>query len=424
MVLRPGDRQLIKEWNIALVLDTIRRHEPTTRVEIADRTRLGRSTVTVIINRLMREGLVEEIGSAGTTDLGRKPTLLRLGARALHVIGVKVAPGGVTGSVLDLHAQPIEFATCQLSAGPEPAELVAAVGDVVREALDRAKVDPQQVIGAGVVMPGVVDNHTGAAVSGYFPACAGVPLRELLEAELQLPVLTDNDANAFTLAERWYGAGRGADTLLCLTVGVGIGAGLIIDGRLHRGFNSGAGEIGHTCMEPDGPLCKCGRRGCLEALAGDAGTVRAAREALERQESSAIWPLAGAPENITREVVVQAARAGDQLALRLLSRASAYLGVAVANAINLISPARIVVGGEAVAQAGDLILEPMRTALRKHVFGPLADGVDVVPAALGADAWVRGAAILVLEEAFRVPVHRDDQESLALPGRIGAGKGR
>ncbi|MFZ5815047.1 MAG: ROK family transcriptional regulator [Bacillota bacterium] len=393
MALRPGDRQLIKEWNEALVLDTIRRHEPVTRVELAERTGLGRSTITVITGRLIRQGLVQEVGSLESPDPGRRPTLLRLRARAMSVLGIKLGPEQVTVGVVDLHGEVCHTVVRPLTQADGDRAVVATLLAAVREAAEGASDELGPLLGAGLVMPGVVDPETGATINPYVADWAGLPLRQVLEEALQVPVLVDNDANAVALAERWHGAGRGAETLLCLTVGVGIGAGLIVGGRLHRGFRYGAGEIGHSLVAPDGPLCRCGRRGCLEALAGDAG--------LERRSG------------LPREELIRRAQAGDPEAVRHLREAGELIGVAIANAVNLISPDRVVVGGEALLQAGELLLEPIRRAVAGQAFPVMAD-LPVVPAELGQAAWVRGAALLVLEQAFRVPINRRDETNVVL----------
>lgn len=418
MPLRPGDRQLIKEWNIALVLDTVRRLEPVARVDISRLTGLSRSTITGIITRLLREGLVEEVGSAPEGGTGRRPVLLRLGARSLGVVGVKLGPAGVTAGLTDLHADILLTAHRPLPSGAPADGVVASVAGAVREAVSRSGLEPGQVLGVGLVTPGVVDPETGTSLNSYFPHWRELPLRSRLEEQLELPVLVDNDANALALAEHRYGAGRGADQMVCVSVGVGVGAGLILQGRLYRGHHNGAGELGHTTLDSTGPRCVCGKAGCLEALVGDLALAAQAVAAMAAGTVTAIGPLAGAPDRVTREIIVDAARVGDRLARELLEQAGERLGLALAGAVNLISPARIVLSGEAALQAGDLLLEPVRRSLARWVFPPLA-GVPVINGLLSTDAWVRGAAALLLDEAFRVPLHDTSDPGLTLSGRVG-----
>ncbi len=416
-VIRTGDRQLIKELNIAVVLNTIRQQEPISRVDIASRTGLGRSTVTGIINTLLREGLVRESG-AGDAPAGRKPVLLTFNARALFTIGVKLAPRSATVALVDMGAEVSHSREVPLSPSHGTDEVIDAICGAIQGVVAEAKVAWEKLLGVGLVMPGVVDPNTGTAVTSYFLGWANIPIRQQLEERLSLPVYVDNDANAMALAEALYGAGRGANDLLALTVGVGIGAGIVLGGQVHRGRWFSAGELGHTRVLPDGPVCGCGRRGCLEAVAADAAIVRRAREEILAGRSPLLRAMVqGHPDLVTRESVITAAQEGDQAALAVLAEAGRWLGMAVGNAVNLLSPSLIVVGGEAVLQAGDLLLQPVREAMAEVVYPSLSNDLKVVPAILGQNAWVLGAASLVLADAFQVPLHTSN--TLAMARRVG-----
>lgn len=418
--LRIGSKQLIKDLNISTVVETVRKREPISRVEIAELTRLGRSTVTGIVNLLLKENILVEIGSAESRG-GRKPVLLKLNPRARYVIGVKLAPASVTAALTDLHAMVVRKVKRPISSrqGAEAifSTLLGAIEDVTKENGD---VQGPSVIGIGVVLPGIVNVKTGTSLSSHLLHWANIPVKELLERELRIRVFVDNDANAFALAERSYGAGRGKDNLVCVTVGVGIGGGIITNGEIYRGSITGAGEIGHITINERGPVCSCGNRGCLEALASDGAVEKAAREAITRGLKTSILEKAGGKlDEVTRETVVLAAKEGDRVARRILRQTGHHLGTGVANAINLLNPERIVIGGEAIQQAGELLLEPLREAMLKRSFSILANGVEVVPAALGEDAWVMGAATLVLEEVFKPPIYgAEDSPPLAIPNLV------
>lgn len=414
MDLRTGSKQLIRDINMAMVMDCVRRHGPVSRVEISDRTGLGRSTITGLVNLLLREELLWETGS-GESSGGRKPVMLELNAGARHVLGLKLAPGAVSAAVCDLRARVVARAGRPLPRGQEPAAVLDQMKACVEDALAAAGVSRERVIGVGVALPGVVDPATGTSVSPTFFRWSNLAVRSELEAALRLPVLVENDANAFALAEHAHGAGRGFDHLIAVTVGIGIGSGLIAGGQLYHGARSGAGELGHITIHEGGPQCVCGNAGCLEAMASDAAVARGARAAVSAGQVTALDGLSGGdPARIDRSMVVAAAQAGDGVARRLLAEAGAHLGTGLANALNLLNPQRIVVGGEAVQQAGDLLLEPLRQTLARRSFSVLADGVDVVPAALGDDAWVIGAATLVLEEFFKPPIYEGGHHPAAV----------
>lgn len=416
MQMRQGNKRLIRDLNVSTIINLIRRHEPISRVELAERTRLGKSTVTAIVNGLIRDGFLVEVGNADT-GVGRRPVLLRLNSRARYTIGVKLAPALISTALTDLHARVVQRVEHRWNPEAGPGTVVAALANGIREVLQAERVEQASVIGIGVVLPGLVDPQTGVSLSSYFLRWRNIPLRAALEKELGLPVFIDNDANAFALAEHWYGAGKGVANMLAVTVGVGIGAGIVVDGQLYRGGRKGAGELGHMTMDPDGPQCACGNRGCLEVFAGDGAIVRLARAAATEFPGSLLLGMtSGDAELITRDVVVEAARQGDRAARRALAEAGRMLGVGLANAVNLLNPERIVLGGEGVTGAGDLLLEPVRQGLRERAFSVLADDIQVVPAALGADAWLMGAATVVLEEVFKLPIYRvdDDQPKVNL----------
>ena len=391
--MQTGDRQLIKELNVTAVITSIREHEPISRVDIARLTGLSKATVTTITQMLLCAGLILETGS-GDSRGGRRPTLLRLNPTARLAVGVKIAPASITAALTSLQGQILERTSVDLP--EEPPAIVEAVEASVRDVVRRAgfTLSPTRLLGVGVGLPGIVDPNTGSSISSYFLRWQDVPIKQLLETRLGLPVYPENDANCFALGEYWYGAGRGASSLLAMTVGVGIGAGLILDGHIFRGSLYGAGEVGHIIVQRDGPLCACGRFGCLEALAADAAMVQRARQL------KADWRAyqGGRPE------VVAAAQAGDAAARQALAEAGEWVGLGLANLVNTVSSDFIVVGGEAVSQAGEMLLQPIRAALQRYVFSPLAGRVRVEAARLGDEVWLIGATVLALQRFFHAPL--------------------
>jgi glucokinase len=256
-----------------------------------------------------------------------------------------------------------------------PQAVVARLGELGREAM--AAHGPVETVGVG--LPGLFDPRAGTIL--LFPNLPGPwrghPVAEPLARALGQPVVLVNDVRAFTLAEARLGAARGCRTVVCMALGTGVGGGLIVNGRLHLGIDGTAGEIGHQTVVPDGPRCGCGNRGCVEAVA----SARAIAEAGGRA---------------TVADVVAAARAGDERAREAIARAAGYLGIAIANAVVLLSPDRVVIGG-GVAGAGDVLLEPIRAEVRRRVSLAPADRIDIVPGALGPVAGAIGAALRGLE---------------------------
>ncbi len=245
---------------------------------------------------------------------------------------------------------------------------------------------------AGIGFGGPVDLAQGRIRTSYLSAgWGGMALGEVMAEGLGITTWLANDADAAGLGEALFGVGAGAESVLYVNVGTGIGGAVILAGRIHAGATSTAGEIGHVMVAPDGPECACGRRGCLQAMSAGPALAREAGARMARGEASV---LAG--DELTGRQVGEAAVAGDELAVAVVEEAARYLGTAIANAVNLIDPAVVVVGG-GVAELGEVLMSPLRKHYRAHVLAPERQA-SVVPAALGYDAGVIGAAAVAMTE--------------------------
>jgi glucokinase len=277
-----------------------------------------------------------------------------------------------------------------------PAEDMVATLDAM---VDVAKtVMASDVVAVGVGAAGLVSFATGMLAFAPNLAWRDAPITDHVGRALGLPTVTDNDANVAAWAEYRLGAGRGSTDMLLVTVGTGIGGGIVAGGALFRGAHGFAAEIGHIIVEPGGPLCGCGNHGCWEQVASGHAITRAGRDAAHQYPNSIIARLAGRdPAKVTGPVVTEAAEQGDQLARGILAEVGRRLGEGIAGLVNVLDPDVVVVGGGAVA-AGDLLLEPARAGFAEAVEAvEYRPEVPVVPAALGNDAGAVGAAILALE---------------------------
>ncbi len=255
------------------------------------------------------------------------------------------------------------------------------------------------IAGIGIGVPGLVRYPEGIVrTCANIPGWKDVPLRALLQKRLHLPVRVDNDANVMTLAEWKYGAGVGTTNLVCITLGTGVGGGLVLDGRIYRGEEGSAGEIGHMPVSNKGPTCSCGGKGCLERFVGNKEIVQWVRKQLRAGVRSRLPALVGNRlELLTPEVISTAAHKGDPLARRCWERTGHLIGIALAGVVNLLNPEKIVIGG-GVAQAGHWLLDPMRKTVREQAMRGLKE-TAIVPARLGSDAGLIGAALLVQDNA-------------------------
>lgn len=249
----------------------------------------------------------------------------------------------------------------------------------------------------GIGAPGPLDPRKGFVYQAPNLGWRNVHLKQLLEKELHIPVIMDNDANLAALGEHIYGAGRGINNMVYVTISTGIGGGLILGGSIYHGTSFSAGEIGHMIIEPEGPVCNCGNRGCLEAIASGTAMTRFARQLVSDGKGSGIFKAAGRQvEKITAQIISQAAADGDGEAREILNKAGKALGLGLANVINLLNPGLVLLGG-GVSQAGEILWQPMQQELNERVIRYTPQHVQVIPAALGSRSGLLGAVALAVQ---------------------------
>jgi N-acetylglucosamine repressor len=383
-----ANRDLMRDLNTNLVVNLVKTGGPISRAELARQSKLSPATITGIVGRLLRTGILSE-AAVGPSRLGRPPVLLRLNQRAGYVVGIKLTEYGLTTVVTNLAAEVVHSGESATSLVGNPQAALMAIEAAVRDALAKSGIKRKMVLGVGVGLAGIIDAATGTCVYSHILHWRDVALTEPLRRRLQIPVWVDNDVNTLAVAEKWFGAGVGLRHFLTVTVGRGVGLGVVINGELYRGAFGGAGEFGHTIVAPGGPPCQCGREGCLEAIVSE--------PVLRSQASSAL----GRP--VSSQELVTLAAGNDQRVRQLLSDAGRQLGLAIANLVTLLNPERIIVSGEST-RLGAVFFDPMREAVRETAFAGVGATVDIVIQRWGDDAWAIGAATLVLRELFSLPV--------------------
>jgi glucokinase len=281
-----------------------------------------------------------------------------------------------------------------IGADQSPDRALARIREAAADMLARA--GRERVRGLGVAIAGLVTPGTGVLLtSPNLPTWYDTPLKEIWERELGLPAWVGNDANLAALGERRFGAGRGSDDLIYITCSTGVGGGVITGGRLVTGSRGFAGEIGHMTIDIHGPRCRCGNVGCLEVMASGLAIARMAQERLAAGESSSLLELAnGAVGEISATLVAEAAGSGDLLASEVMNAAATNLGVGVVNLVHIFNPEIVIIGG-GVSKAGDMIFDPVRRLVAERSMPDIS--VVIVPAALGDDSGLLGAAALVME---------------------------
>ncbi|GIO87454.1 glucokinase [Paenibacillus faecis] len=271
--------------------------------------------------------------------------------------------------------------------------IVSNIERYVRLIVEESPFEWEQVAGVGAGVAGFTNVRDGIIILAPNVGLKDFPIRELLEKRLGKPIKIDNDANVAALGEAWGGAGKGVDNCVCYTLGTGVGGGIIIEGKIYQGFSGLAGELGHMHVVPDleAIQCGCGQMGCLETVSSATGIIRMAKDAVARGERTSLSLV----ENIMAKDVFDAAKAGDELAVRIVSRAAFYLGKSLASVAVVLNPELFIIGG-GVSKAGDILFNEIRSVFAKHAPEPVQKGVQIVPATLGNDAGMVGAAGLFL----------------------------
>jgi predicted NBD/HSP70 family sugar kinase len=375
----------IRDINRQIVLNYVREREPISRAEIARETDLQRSTISVIVEALTAEGLVEEVGEGESTG-GRRPTLLRLRTKEAIALGIAITPSVTTIATSDLAGRIVE--QTDFPTDPDPDNTLRDVVSLVQEfsLKNRGSIE-----GVGVSLPGLVDPATGTAVYVPFFKWRDIPISRIISNAVGLPVIIDNDANAVALAELWFGRPEVSDArdFILVLVAEGVGTGIIFDGQVYRGQRGAAGEFGHMVIGTQAPVaCSCGNFDCWEAFSSEGAAVARYRK-LSGEDNASPFGF--------REIVDQAI-AGDESARAALIETAHYLGVGISNLVVGFSPEAVVVGGE-IARAWPLVESALKETIEHSIRRGLPSA-RILPSTLGETPVVRGALSLVLASKF------------------------
>jgi predicted NBD/HSP70 family sugar kinase len=372
-------RGLNLERVLAIAMD---RQGPFTRSELIGATALSAPTVGSLVTHLIGQGLLKDLGT-GPSRGGRRPSFMEFNHRYGFVAGIDLGPTQTRLAVADLHGERLAHRVMDTPRGIGPAPLLSRLAAALRKLLREANVPPGRLLAVAAGAPGAVDRARGmvVALAPNLKGWSRVPMASILKRALGAPVVVENDMNLAILGERWRGAAQGHDTCAYVTVGTGIGAGIMVDGHLHRGHHSLAGEIALMCMGPQHVGVDFGSHGCLETLAGlEALAVRWAPSA--RRENGWVGDL------------VQAAQGGDRKARTIFDETATLLGIAVANLCLVLDPSLVVLGGALIAQGGPL-LDDVRQIVSRIIPTPS----QIVPSALGEEAPLWGSLLVATQEA-------------------------
>ncbi|MFW6138610.1 MAG: ROK family protein [Spirochaetota bacterium] len=391
-----GQPELLKEINRTRVFNILSSERTVSRAQLAKKTGLSRATISILVEKLLQIGLVEEVGY-GNSSGGRPPVLLKYNPNAAFAIGAYMYDYEWSLVITNLDAEIMHQETIHIPSNDYQVALATLKNGV--EHITR-NLPPDRLLPAiGIGTPGLVDSKTGIIKSAVDLGWFEVPIKDLVKKALGLEAFVVNRSKIGALAEFWHGAGEGIRELIYISIGTGVAAGIIHDGKLYFGANSSTGELGHVTILPEGPACPCGNRGCLQQLISEKALEIRARELLREDRSSSLHTKAGNhPEMLNARDILEAADQGDPLAGQIVDEASEYLGIAVGNLINLFNPELVVLGGP-VGCLSKLLTEKLQQKARKRAMTYPLSVVTIRRSSLGLDAGAIGASVLVLQRA-------------------------
>ena len=324
--------------------------------------------------------------------------MLQTGKHRLPILAVDIGGTKIITAIVSVEGQVIAKERSLTLADEGPSSVINRLLEAIDRLLDSKSMDSSQLGSISLAVAGGIDIVRGLVTSSpHLPGWHDVPLRDMVRNKYRVATFLLNDASAAALGEHRFGAGRGVNNLVLLTIGTGIGGGIIIDGKLYNGPSGSAGELGHMTVDISGPKCVCGNIGCLETLvSGPVMVGEAVKRINQGASSSLVEMVSGRIEDITAENIGAAARAGDSLSLDIITKTGTYLGFGLVNVVNIFNPEMIILGG-GVAELGDLLLDPARCIVKERAFPISTQAVRIVTAELGDEAAVRGAAVFALE---------------------------
>lgn len=400
---RTGYQALVREFNLSIILNALRDHSPVSRASLATATGLNKTTVSSLVQQLIDANFVSEIGAGRTEETGRPGILLELNPRAGCIIGAEIGVDFISAIVTDFAAEIMWRHLEQIDMHSSRESTIGRTLEVIKEGIEQTRGRCKAVLGLGLGLPGVVDVGSGTLLFAPNLGWRNVPLREMLQGEFDFPVYVDNEANMATLGESYFGVARGAKNVLYVSAGVGLGGGIVLDGRILSGTAGFAGEVGHMTMVIDGLDCNCGNHGCWETLVSREALYRRIRDEVASGNTSSLTPyVLDKSKLLTVDLIVEAARSGDEVAIAALEETAYYLGIGLANLVNALNPEIVVFGG-ILSIGSDFLMPVVSRVIKERALRWSVDSIQVLAAAHGVDACVMGGIAAVYNQILSQP---------------------
>lgn len=402
-MMQRGSFQWMKSLNKSIILNKIRTDGPISRAQIAKESNLTPPTVGSIVKELIAQGIVVE-SVLGTSQGGRKPTMLLINNIEFYIIGIDAGPSDMRFVLSDLSGRIISSYSSKINTSITKQEFLKMLIDGVKTITSKNEKFTEKIVGIGVAMHGVVEVDTGTSLFAPNLHLRDIPIKQELEKEFNFIVKVENDARAIAMAEKWFGENEESRNMMVVNIGRGIGAGIVIDGKLHHGEYDIAGEVGHMILDINGEKCECGNRGCLQTVAS--GTAIAKKAVNNLGDSPILLAIVnGDASRITGKVVYDAAKQGDKQCQEIIADAGSYIGIGLTNLVHILNPGKIIISG-GVSKSEDYILAPIQKELHERALTTKAKQTEVVLSKLGDHATSLGAVALLLAELFSPTIEK------------------
>jgi glucokinase-like ROK family protein len=398
-----ADQVLVRKMNRSIIMDCLRMNISLSRAGLAEKTGLNPSTVSNIIKALLEEGLVRET-DLSYSDLGRPGRLLELNPCGGCALGVEINVDYISIMLTDFRANIIWSDRIPSNQKDGQERIIGRTEDLISKALKIGEDNNLRPLGIGVGVSGLVDLKTGLLKVASNLKWFDVPIQQIIKDRFNIPVYVENEAHAAALGEYYFGVARGVENFIYLSAGVGLGGGIITNGKLFRGSAGYGGEVGHMTIIPNGEKCACGKLGCWETLIGAGAIARRVQKKLRDGAQSKINSLVDNDiEKVTFEVVLEAANTGDSVAMNALHEVGWYLGIGVANLVNVLNPELVVLGGK-LNLASPILLPIVKQMVDENEVKPSFNNFRIVGSSQGPNACALGAVALTLDDILREPM--------------------
>lgn len=391
------DKYTMAQMNRKSVIDIIRTQSPINKAQIARQTGLSIPTVMKITDEFERNHLIR-VNGKGESKGGKRPELLEMIPHAYYIIGIDVGRSKIMAIIMDMSGNLVVKESIKTGETVPSRQLIERLIHLICRVIHKSNISMKQFMGLGIGMPGLLDTENGTVLFSPDFHWENVELVKPIEERFPIYTILENSNRAMAMGEHWFGAGVESSYFVCLNLGHGIGSAIVQNGEFYKGSCGSSGEIGHITLEKDGPLCSCGNRGCLEALASANAMAEQARKLVRQGKGQGILKLAkGDEENIDAKEIFDAAKEGDAAAVLIVDKAIEYIGIGLANYINLLDPDMLILAG-GVTGAGDYLITRLKRVIKARQMKFAGRKVKIRISELGNDAAAIGAASIILKE--------------------------